>query len=48
MPYLLGDNSKAQQILKWEPKVKFEELCELMFEADYEYLKADNSLQDIW
>lgn len=48
VPYLLGDNSKAQQVLGWEPKVKFEELCELMFKADYEHLKSDNSLQDIW
>ena len=48
VPYLLGDNSKAKKVLKWEPKVKFEQLCELMFRADYEYLKADNSLQDIW
>ena len=48
VPYLLGDNSKAQQVLKWEPKIKFEQLCELMFRSDYEYLKADNSLKDVW
>ena len=48
VPYLLGDSTKANKVLKWEPKVKFEQLCELMFRADYEYLKADNSLQDVW
>ena len=48
VPYLLGNNSKAQQVLEWEPKVKFEQLCKMMFKADYEYLKADNSLQDVW
>jgi len=42
VPYLVGDNSKAKKILKWEPKLKFEQLCELMFAADY------NSLQNIW
>jgi GDPmannose 4,6-dehydratase len=48
VPYLLGDSSKAKKILQWEPKIKFEQLCELMFKADYEYLKADNSLEDVW
>ena len=45
---LLANYSKAKKILKWEPKIKFEQLCELMFTADYEYLKADNSLMDVW
>jgi len=48
VPLLLGDNSKAKKILKWEPKIKFEQLCELMFTADYEFLKADGALKDIW
>ena len=48
VPFLLGDSSKAKKVLKWEPKIKFEQLCELMYKADYEYLKADNSLQDVW
>jgi len=48
VPYLLGDSSKAKKVLKWEPKVKFEQLCEMMFKSDYEYLKADNSLKDVW
>jgi len=48
VPLLLGDASKAKKVLKWEPKVKFEKLCELMFKADYEFLRADGALQDIW
>ena len=47
VPLLLGDNTKATKILKWEPKIQFEQLCEMMFRADYEYLNADKILQDI-
>ena len=43
VPYLLGDSSKAQEILKWEPKVKFEELCHIMFKEDYELLKNEDT-----
>jgi len=39
VPYLLGDSSKAAKILKWEPKIKFKELCKLMYEADYAQIK---------
>jgi GDPmannose 4,6-dehydratase len=35
---LLGDPSKAQAKLGWEPKVKFKELAELMVDADIETL----------
>jgi GDPmannose 4,6-dehydratase len=35
---LLGDPSKAKEILGWEPKVKFEELVEIMMKADLELL----------
>lgn len=31
---LLGDPSKAKQKLKWQPKVRFEELVKMMVEAD--------------
>lgn len=34
VPALLGDYSKAKNILKWETKVKFKELVEMMVEAD--------------
>jgi GDPmannose 4,6-dehydratase len=31
---LVGDASKAQRVLAWQPKVKFEELVKLMVDAD--------------
>ena len=34
VPLLLGDPSKAKKILGWEPKVKFKELAEMMYDAD--------------
>jgi GDPmannose 4,6-dehydratase len=34
VPALLGDPTKAKTILKWEPKVKFQELTQMMVEAD--------------
>ncbi|MGK9369491.1 GDP-mannose 4,6-dehydratase [Melioribacter sp. Ez-97] len=36
---LLGDYNKANKLLKWEPKTKFEELVEIMVKADYDNLK---------
>lgn len=40
VPYLLGDSTKAKEVLNWQPKVKFKELCKLMFDADYDYIKS--------
>lgn len=37
--FLRGDNSKAQKELGWKPRVKFEELVELMVKSDYDSLK---------
>ena len=34
VPYLLGDSSKAREILGWEPKVKLRELAQMMYESD--------------
>jgi len=34
--YLLGDAAKAKKILKWQPKVRFQELVKLMVDADLE------------
>jgi len=31
---LLGDSTKAKNILKWKPKIKFDELVKLMVDAD--------------
>jgi GDPmannose 4,6-dehydratase len=37
---LIGDSSKAQNVLGWKPKVGFEELVGRMVEADLAALKA--------
>lgn len=45
VPALLGDYSKAKNLLKWETKVKFKELVEMMVESDIkEKLEADGIL----
>ncbi|MBX3732128.1 MAG: GDP-mannose 4,6-dehydratase [Verrucomicrobiae bacterium] len=36
---LIGDPTKARQVLGWEPKVRFRELIELMVEADLRLLR---------
>ena len=36
--FLLGDASKAKNILGWNPKVKFNQLVKLMMEAEFESL----------
>ena len=41
--YLQGDYSKAKKILKWEPKIKFENLVEEMVKSD---LKTNSALID--
>lgn len=43
VPYLCGDYSKAKRILKWEPKVKFKELAQIMYDADYNLLKGEQN-----
>ena len=40
VPVLLGDPSKAKNILNWEPKVKFEELAKMMYDYDLNRLKG--------
>ncbi|MFH1048221.1 MAG: GDP-mannose 4,6-dehydratase [Patescibacteria group bacterium] len=42
---LVGDNRKAKEKLKWNPKVKFNELVKLMVEADFNNEKRNNSLE---
>lgn len=39
--FLLGDYSKAKEILGWEPKVKFKELVEIMMENDIKLLNKN-------
>ncbi|MGC1190313.1 MAG: GDP-mannose 4,6-dehydratase, partial [Candidatus Binatus sp.] len=38
---LIGDASKAKRQLGWTPKVKFEQLAELMIEADLELAERE-------
>jgi GDPmannose 4,6-dehydratase len=40
---LIGDYSKAKQILGWEPKTKFKELVQIMNKYDFEKLKNDKN-----
>lgn len=40
---LIGDATKAKEKLKWEPKVKFEELVQIMMDAD-----AKDVEREIW
>jgi GDPmannose 4,6-dehydratase len=39
VPLLLGDPSKAKEKLKWEPKVNFKELAQMMYESDLHILQ---------
>ena len=41
VPLLLGDPTKAKDKLGWVPKVKFEELAKMMYEADLEKVKNE-------
>jgi GDPmannose 4,6-dehydratase len=38
---LLGDSSKATNILGWKPKVKFNELVKIMVKSDYDEIKKN-------
>ncbi len=42
---LCGDASKARQKLGWEPEVKFEELIQMMVEADLEAVQKSEAVQ---
>ena len=41
VPYLLGDPSKAREVLGWEPKMTFKELAKKMFEEDHQMVKEN-------
>ena len=43
VPLLLGDSSKARQVLNWKPKVNFKNLCKMMYDADYMSLINDTT-----
>lgn len=40
--YLCGDPSRARKELNWKAKISFEELAELMYDADLKVLEHDN------
>ena len=39
VPVLQGDYTKAKEVLKWEPEVKFPHLARMMFQQDFNLLK---------
>ena len=43
---LLGDATKARKILGWKPKVGFDELVDMMVEADMELARKEKTLRD--
>ena len=43
---LQGDSSKARKILKWEPKVTFQELARIMIEADLKIAGNEKIIKD--
>jgi len=44
--YLQGDASKAKKVLKWEPKVTFEELAKMMTDADMKIAENEKIIKD--
>ncbi len=43
---LLGDASKAKEVLKWEPKVTFKGLAQMMTDADMEIAKREKIIKE--
>jgi len=43
---LLGDSTKAREKLQWKPKVDFDELIDMMIEADMEHARKEKTLVD--
>ena len=41
---LLGDASKAKEMLNWVPKISFEQLVKEMTEADFKLAKNDKTI----
>jgi GDPmannose 4,6-dehydratase len=44
--FLLGDSSKAQKELSWEPKITFKELARMMTDADMKLAKKEKILRE--
>jgi len=43
---LLGDYSKARKILKWEPKVTFEQLAKMMTDSDMKLAENEKVIEE--
>lgn len=43
--YLRGDYSKVKKFVGWEPKVRFEELIDMMTDADYERCQREQKVR---
>jgi GDPmannose 4,6-dehydratase len=43
---LLGDAAKARRVLKWEPKVTFEDLAQMMTDADWKIAKRERLIAE--
>jgi GDPmannose 4,6-dehydratase len=43
VPLLLGDPTKAKETFGWEPRIKFNELAEMMYESDLNKLRKNIS-----
>ena len=43
---LLGDSTKAQKVLGWKPRVSFDQLIDMMIEADLELANKEKTLLD--
>ncbi|MEW5976515.1 MAG: GDP-mannose 4,6-dehydratase [Acidobacteriota bacterium] len=43
---LLGDSSKARQVLGWQPKVAFQNLVEMMVEADWQLARKERLVRE--
>ena len=43
---LLGDNSKARQLLNWQPKVSFHQLIKMMVESDWKLARQERLVKE--
>jgi GDPmannose 4,6-dehydratase len=44
--HLLGDSTKARQVLRWEPRVSFTELVRMMVESDMQLARREHTLRE--
>jgi GDPmannose 4,6-dehydratase len=44
---LIGDPAKAKRILDWEPKVRFQELVQIMVDADLALMSRSGAREQL-